>query len=310
MSQALPVLGYLSATSRESPYVRAFLERLRELDYEDGRNIRIEFRFASARFGELDEYALDLVKCEVDVILAGSTPAIRAAQQATTRIPIVMGVTGNPVGAGFVKSMARPGGNITGMADHVPHQNREQLDLLREMLPGLRRVGVLHNGGNPGKQLELDHTREAGRYLSLDVGLLDVRSGEDLGSTFARAAPAQGEERLDAVIVLGDPLLGVHGAQIRALAVQHRIPLMYGASEAADMGGLIAYGPNHGDVFRRAADYVDWILQGVEPSTLPVGTPTRLELAVNLETAAQIGCQIPESILNRANRVIGRRPSS
>jgi putative ABC transport system substrate-binding protein len=295
-------IGYLDGTSPAASAARieAFRQGLRELGYIEGNNIAIEYRYAAGNLQKLPELAAELVRLNVDVILAeGSAP--RAAKQATTMIPIVMSNNGDPVGAGLVASLARPGGNITGLSSTAgPEVYGKLLELLKETVPNLTRVAVLSNPLSPFSPLALKETETTARAFKLSLHRLEVRSPDEYDAAFAAAT----KEGAGALVVVQDPMLLNDRTRLADLATKSRLPAIYGLLEHVDAGGLMAYAANRLDMFRRAATYVDKILKGAKPADLPVERPTKFELWINLKTAKQIGLTIPQSVLYRADKVI------
>jgi len=278
----------------------AFRERLRELGYVEGQNIKIESRWAEGNYDRLPGFAADLVRLKVDVIVTYGTPAAQAAKRATGTIPIVMALIIDPVASGLVTSLARPGGNITGQSMMSPDLAQKQLQILKEVVPKVSRVAVLHNPANPGNAPEVRHAQDAARALGVRLQLLGARGPGEIDSAFA----AMTHEQASAVIVLVDAVLQNNRTRITDLAARHRLPAVYGLSEYAEAGGLLAYGPNRLDMFRRAATYVDRILKGAKPGDLPVEQPSTFALVINLKTAKALGLTIPPSLLLRADQVI------
>jgi len=272
---------------------------LRELGYVEGRSV-FEYRFADDKHDRLPGLATELVRSKVDVILAHGSPAIRAAKHATSTIPIVMVGGGDPVGTGFVASLARPGGNITGLSTIDVGLAAKRLELLKEALPKLSRVAVLRNPNNPSGDLQLRETQAAARSLGIEIQLFDVRDPKELESAFS----VMGKARADAVTVIADPLFLSQQKQIANLATTKRLPSVFARSENVQSGGLMSYGPTLADLFRRARTYVDKILKGAKPADLPVEEPTRMYLVINLKTAKALGLSIPSSVLARADQVI------
>ncbi len=298
----VPRVGYLvssgGATARH--FFDAFRDGLRDLGWAEGQNIAIEYRSAEAKFERLPGLAAELVRLKVDVLVTGGTPAAQAAKKATDRIPIVAAAVGDPVGTGLVASLARPGGNLTGLADISVDLSAKRLQLLREILPTASRLAVLWNPAHPTNPLQLRETQAAAQALGLAVRPVAVRRAEELEGAFA----AMARERAGGLLVLADPLGLTHRARLADLAAQHRLPAMYSFREHVEAGGLMSYGASLPHIFRRAATYVDKILKGAKPTDLPVEQPTRFELVVNLKTAKALGLTIPQSILIRADQVI------
>jgi putative ABC transport system substrate-binding protein len=301
-AKQIPRIGFLGSSSAERDQSRlaAFQQGLRELGYRDGRDITIEQRYAAGAFAKLAELAAELVSLKTDVIVTEGTPAARAAKQATSSVPIVMGNAGDPVGTGLVASLGRPGGNITGLSDFSLDLMTKRFGLLREVIPSASRVGMLLNPGNPTNNLELKAVQAAARTVGMTVVPLEVRGGADL----ERAYGAIGEAKAAALIVAGDPLLGTHSERILELAMKSRLPGVYPGAGWAASGGLIGFATNFDDLFRRAAAYVDKILRGAKPADLPIEQPTKFELAINLRTAKALGVTIPPSLLLQADQVI------
>ena len=299
-SGKLPTIGFLggATASAWSNWAAAFVHRLRELGWSEGRTVLIEYRWAEGRHDRAAEIAAEFVRLKVDVILT-SGGVLLAAKQATSTIPIVFAVANDPVGAGFVSSLARPGGNITGLSLQTTDLAAKRLELLREVVPGIRRLGVLANIGNAGAVPEIDEVQAAARILGLDVALIEMRRPEDIASAFAAF-----KSGVAAIYVCTDPLVLAQRARINTLALAARLPTIYGPREHVEAGGLMSYGANFPDLFRRAADLVDKILRGAKPGDLPVEQPTKFDLVVNLTTAKALGLEIPPTLLARADEVI------
>jgi putative ABC transport system substrate-binding protein len=297
-------VGFLAArqvdTLEGDAMFAPFPGALRELGYVEGRNLVIELRSAGGRYERLPELAADLVRLKVDVIVAAGAPAVAAAQKATGTIPIVMGTTGDPVGSGFVKSLARPGGNITGLSDLVGDLGAKYLDLLQGVTPRLALVAVLTHPGNRSHAAIPGSVEAAARPAGTRVLALHARSLEEIEVAFAAMTRAGAA----GVIVASDPLFNQHAREIAALAARNRLPAISGYRQYVHAGGLMNYGTDFADNFRRAAVYVDKILRGARPADLPVEQPTRFELAVNLRAARALGLAVPESLLLRAAEVI------
>ncbi len=293
-------IGYLTARSGGSHLDDAFRQGLRELGYTEGENIAILHRSSEGISERLPDLAAELVRLKADVIVVATTPAIHAAQQATRTIPIVMAVSGDPVESGFVASLARPGGNITGLSFQTPESSAKQLELLKEAVPRVSRVAVLWNLPGPLGARTWTQLGRAAQSLGVQLQSLEVRGPDDLGSAFRAATRG----RAGALLVLSGPVLFTHRTRIVELAAERRLPAMYGITEYAKDAGLMAYAPNLLHMYRRAAVYVDKILKGAKPADLPVEQPTRFELVVNLKTAKALGLTIPQSVLIRADQVI------
>jgi ABC-type uncharacterized transport system substrate-binding protein len=273
---------------------------LRELGYVEGKHIAFESRFAEDKYERLPGLAAELVRDKVDVIVVHSTPGTGAAKQATRTIPIVMVNVADPVGAGFVASLARPGGHITGVSNIDVGLAAKRLELLKEVLPKLSLVGVLRNPNNPSGEPQFRETQAAARLLGIEIHLFDVRDRRELESAFS----VMSRVRADAFTVVGDPLFLSQQKQIANLAVTKRLPSVFARNENVEAGGLMSYGPTFAEAFRQAATYVDKILKGAKPADLPVEEPTKFELVVNLKTAKALGLTIPQTLLLRADQVI------
>ena len=294
-------IGFLSPRSpSDAGRLAAFRQGLRELGYVEGRNIAIESRWAEGDYDRLPGLAAELVGLKVDVIVTYAAPAIQAARRATGTIPIVMAGAIDPVASGLVASVARPGGNITGLSLMAPDLIGKQLEILKEVVPTVSRVALLGNPANTGNAPQLRHAQDAARALGMQLQSFEVRGPGEIDGAFA----AMTRERAGAVIVLVDGMLADHRARIADLAAKSRLPAVYGLSDYPEAGGLMAYGPGVLDRFRRAATYVDKLLKGARPADLPVEQPTKFELTINLRAANEIGLTIPPSVLARADHVI------
>jgi ABC-type uncharacterized transport system substrate-binding protein len=295
-------LGFLgsSTVERDKRRVEAFRVGLEDLGWVGGRNISIEHRFAAGQFDKLPALAAELVRFNPDVLVVSGAPAAHAAKNATRAIPIVMTNAADPVGTGLVASLARPGGNVTGLSDFNAGVVVKRLEILKEIVPSATRVAVLFNPGNPTNPLQLKLIQEAAPALAVRLYSLEVRRPDDIERGFA----AMRKDSADALMILGDPLLGSHSRRILDLTVKHRLPSTYGTREWPDIGGLMSYGPNFEDLYRRAATYVDKILKGAQPGELPIEQPTKFELVLNLRTAKALGLTIPQSMLLRADQLI------
>jgi putative ABC transport system substrate-binding protein len=296
----VPRIGFLCALSGPSSHTEGFLQGLRELGYVEGQNIAIEFRFTDGKSDPFPELAAELVRLKVDVLVVASTPAIRPTKDTTNRIPIVMAQSDDPVESGFVASLARPGGNVTGLTTVSPQLSGKRLELLKEAVPKVTRVAVLWNVANPVAALQLRETQVAARTLGLKLQSLEVRAPKDLDRAFA----AMRKERVGALVVLPDLMFFDHQKRLADLVAKSRLPAIYEEREFAEAGGLMAYGPSYPDMFRRAATYVDKILRGTKPADLPVEQPTKFELVINLKTAKALGLTISPSLLFRADQVM------
>jgi len=298
----IPRIGFLTATSLSAVAARteAFRQGLRELGYIEGKNIVIEWRWAEGKTERLHDLAAELVRLKVDVIVTGGPASTRAAKEATSTIPIVMEFDNDPVGNGFVASLARPGGNITGLSSLAPEISGKQLELLKEIVPRLSRVAVLGNTTLPGNAQALRETELAAEALKLKVQYIDMLGPKDFETAFRAASKG----RAEAVLALASPVFVLQRTQIADLAAKSRLPAIYDRPEFVDDGGLMSYGTNFTDLSRRAATYVDKILKGAKPADLPVEQPTKFEIVINLKTAKQIGLTIPSHVLLQADRVI------
>jgi putative ABC transport system substrate-binding protein len=297
----VPRIGFLGLATKPSPLEEAFLQALRDLGYIDGQNVIIEYRWAAGKTDRLPALAEELVRLKVDLIVGGATPVIQALKNATKTIPIVMLIAADPVGTGFVASLARPGGNITGMAGISPELAGKRLELLREVLPKLSRVAFLAHGGDPAHKLFVKEAQEAAERFRMKFHPVVIGGPEEFESAFS----AMIKERAGALVV--QPLfIGflLQGRRIADLAARNRLPTISDVNQFAEEGGLMVYGPDRVALFRRAATYVDKILKGNKPADLPVEQPTKFELVVNLNAAKQIGVTIPPNVLARADKVI------
>ena len=299
----IPRIGFLGATSPsvESARIEAFRQGLRELGHVEGKNIVIEYRWAEGKIDRLPDLAAELVRLKVDIIVTGGSTSTGAAKEATTTIPIVMAQVNDPVGSGFVASLARPGGNITGLSTLAPEISGKQLELLKEIVPKLSRVAVLGTSTAPGNAQALKETELAAGALAVKLQYLDVLDSKDIETAFRAATKG----RADAVLVLGAPVLISQRKQIADLAATSRLPAIYPWPEfVKDVGLMSCYGVRVTDLYRRAATYVDKILKGRKPADLPVEQPIKFEFIINLKAAKQIGVTIPPNVLVRADRVI------
>lgn len=295
-------IGRLSPLSRatDGPFLEAFRQNMRELGWVEGQNLAIEARFADGKAAQLAAAASELVRLNVDVILAGSTSGGIAAHKATTSIPIVMVTTGDPMASGLIASLARPGGNLTGVTALGQELGAKGLELLAQAVPGLTRVAVLCNPTYPGTDRVLKALRDGARTLGMQLHVIEARDRRDVEA----ALPAASGERARALMVLSDPMLVTHRKRIVELAVSQRLPTMYAVRQYVDDGGLLFYGASLSEMYRHAASHVDRILKGARPGDLPVEQPTRFELVVNLKAARALGLAIPPSLLARADEVL------
>lgn len=299
----VPRIGVLYATTpaSASQNVEAFGQGLRQNGYVEGQNIVVERRFGEVMPERMAELAAELVRLKVDVVVASTDVAIAAVKRQTQTIPIVMVFASDPVGTGFVASLARPGSNVTGLTSISPELSAKRMELLKEVIPGLSRVAIMWNPDVRGNLLEYHETAEAARTLRVQLQSVEVSQPDEIERAFSALTTG----RAEALIVFPvNPLAFANRAQIASLAQEHRLPTMYGRRENVDAGGLIAYGPNPADAWRHAATYVDKILKGAKPGNLPVEQPTKFELVINMKTAKALGLTIPPSLLRRADLVI------
>jgi putative ABC transport system substrate-binding protein len=297
----LPTIGFLGPPTfaLDSHRIGAFVQRLRELGWIEGRNVSIEYRWGEGRVERLGELAAELVRLKVDVIVTGGTRQVVAAQQATSVIPIVFAAVGDPVGTGLVASLARPGGNVTGLSLQATDLAAKRTGLLREVVPGLRRLAIMANSDTPAAVVEMREVQATARTLGLEVVTSEIRRSEDIAPAFEAF-----KGRAEALYVCNDPLVTTHRISINTLALGVRLPAMYNVREFVEAGGLMSYGPNFLDLYRRTADLVDKILRGAKPADIPVEQPTRFELVINLRTAKALGLTISPALLLRADQVI------
>jgi putative ABC transport system substrate-binding protein len=295
----LPTIGFLGTTSAAawSPWTAAFTQRLRELGWIEGRTIAIEYRWAEGRSERFAEIAAEFVRLKVDVILTGGSAAV-AAKQATSVVPIVF-VLGEPVGTGLVATLARPGGNVTGLSNQQTDLPGKRLELLREVLPSLRQLAIMANVDYPEAVLEMRDVQAISKTLGLEVATVEIRRAEDISPAFEAL-----KGRADALYVITDALVSTNRIRINTFALAARLPTMHGVREYVEAGGLMSYGADYSDLFRRAGDYVDKILRGAKPAEIPVEQPTKFDLVVNLITAEALGLTVPPSLLARADKVI------
>jgi ABC-type uncharacterized transport system substrate-binding protein len=295
-------IAYLSAgsASSQASRVEVFKQGLRELGYVEGKNIVIEYRYAEGKFDRLRVLAAELVHLRVEILVSAGPIPTRAAKEATVTIPIVMTQDSDPVGNGFVASLARPGGNITGLSTLAPELNGKRLELLKEIIPKLSRVAVFGTSTIPGNAQQLKETELAAGAFGVQLQYLDVLGTKDIETAFGAASKG----RADAVLMLNSAILNSQRKQIVDLAIKSRLPAIYYAPEWVEDGGLMTYGVSFADLYRRAAVYVDKILKGTKPADLPVEQPKKFEFIVNLKAANQIGLTIPPNVLARADKVI------
>jgi putative tryptophan/tyrosine transport system substrate-binding protein len=296
----LPIVGYLGVTTAaaQNRVTSAFVQRMRELGWIEGRTVAIEYRWAEGRNERFTEIANEFVRLKVDVIVTSGAGAA-AAKQVTSLIPIVFDIALDPIGSGLVASLARPGGNVTGLSTQQADLAGKKIELLREVVPGLHRLAIMGNVGYSGSAYEMNEAQAAASKLGLEVITSEIRRAEDIAPAFTAF-----KGRADALYVVGDPLQFTYRVRINTLALGLRLPTMLARREDAEMAGLICYGPNFPDLTRRAADYVDKILRGAKPADLPVEQPTKFDLVINLTTAHALEISIPESFLLRADEII------
>jgi ABC-type uncharacterized transport system substrate-binding protein len=296
----MPTIGFLGSTtpSDASHWGAAFVKRLRELGWVEGRTVAIEYRWAEGRSDRFAKIAAEFVELKVDVIVTSGIASV-ATKQATSVIPIVFTIANDPIGSGLVASLARPGGNVTGLSNQAADAHGKRLELLREGVPGLRRLAILGNAGYSAGLLEMREVEAAAHTFGLEVATLEVRRSEDI-------APAiEGlKGRANALYVVGDSLVGTYRVRISTLALAARLPTIYGAREFVQAGGLMSYGPNFPDLYRRAADFADKILRGAKPADIPVEQPTKFDFVINLTTSKALGLDVPQTLLARADEVI------
>jgi putative ABC transport system substrate-binding protein len=297
---ATPTIGYLGSgtPATQGQLVAVFVQRLRELGWIEGRTIAIEYRWADGRFERFAEIAAEFVRLKVDVILT-SGPAVFAAKQATSVIPIVFATANDPIGSGFVASLARPGGNITGLSLQNTDSASKRLELLREVVVGLRRLAILTNVSYGAAVAELREAHATARASGLEVITLEIQRSEDVAPAFEAL-----NDPIGALYVCSDPLTLTNRIRINTLALSARLPTIYGVREFVEAGGLMSYGPNFLDLYRRSASYVDKILRGTKPADIPVEQPTKFDFIVNLLTAKALRLTIPPTLLARADEVI------
>jgi len=298
--QAMPAVGYLGTTtpSTAGQLTAAFVQRLRDLGWIESRNVKIEYRWAEGRSERFAEIAAEFVRLKVDVIVT-SGAAVLAAKQTTSVIPIVFAAASDPVGGGLVASLVRPGGNITGLSLQATDLAGKRLEVLREVIPDLRRLAMMANAGYPAAVLEESEVQAAAHTLGLEVATLEIRQAEDIAPAFEAL-----QARADALYVVSEPLVNTYRIRVNNLALGARLPTMHGFRELVEAGGLMSYGPNFPDLYRRAADYVDKILRGAKPAELPVEQPTKFDLVINLTTAKILGITVPPTLLARVDEVI------
>jgi putative ABC transport system substrate-binding protein len=294
-------IGLLGASSAETagPWIASFVKRLGELGWIEGKNVIIEYRWAEARSERYNEIAAELAGQNVDVIVTWASAPVLAAKHTTTTIPIVFAAQMDPVGAGVVASLARPGGNITGMSIQQTDTAGKRIELLRELVPNLARLSVMANARAPGAMLEMQEVAKTARNLGLEAIPIEVRQADEIFSSIESL-----KDRADALYVATDPLMFNNRVKINAMARTQLLPTIYGSREYVDAGALISYGPNWADLFRHAAEQVDKVLRGTKPADIPVQQPTKFDLVVNAKTAKALGIELPASLIARADEVI------
>ena len=297
----LPMIGFLgeSTPSGQREWVAAFVGRLRELGWIEGTNVVIEYRWAEGRNERFAAMVAELIRLKVDVIVTQGTPAVLAAKQATFVVPIVFAIAGNPVVNGLVASLARPGGNATGLTNQTADLAGKRIELLREIVPDLRRLAIMANVDNPSVMLDIGEVQAAAGALGLEAAISEIRRAEDIAPAIEAL-----QGRAEALYVAGDPLVTTNRNRLGILAVGARLPTMHGNRENVDAGCLISYGPNLPDLHRRAADFVDKILRGAKAAEIPVEQPTKFDLVINLITAKALRLEVPATLLARADEVI------
>jgi ABC-type uncharacterized transport system substrate-binding protein len=297
----LPTIGFLgqSTLAVEGPRLAAFLKRLRELGWIEGHTVAFEYGWGEGSSERFAEIAADFVRLNVDVIVTAGTANVAAAKRATSTIPIVFAVAGDPIANNLVASLARPGGNVTGLSTLATDLAGKRLEFLREAVPGIQHLAIIGNIGNPLTLLEIDDVRAAADRLGLTTGTLEIRQASDIAPAFDSV-----RGRADALYVVADPLMNTNRARIHTLAMGARLPAIYNTREHVEAGGLMSYGPNFPDLYRRTAEFVDKILRGTKPDDIPVEQPTKFDLVINSTTAKALGLEIPPTLLARADEVI------
>ncbi|HJY83998.1 MAG TPA: ABC transporter substrate-binding protein [Candidatus Binatia bacterium] len=300
-SVKIPTIGFLGQSTRSagSEWVAAFMQRLRELGWIEGRNLAIEYRWGEGRNERFAEVAAEFAQLKVDVIVTSGTPTVFAVKKATSTIPIVFATAGDPVGTGLVASLARPGGNVTGLATLAADLAGKRIELLREIAPDLGHLAVIGNVGNPFTVLELNEVEAAANGIGLKVHRLEIQRAHDIVPAFEGL-----RDRAEALYVCTDALAATNRIRINILALGARLPTIHGSKDYVEAGGLMSYGPNFPDLFWRTAEYVDKILRGAKPGDIPVAQPTKFDLIVNLTTAKALGLTLPPTLLARADEVI------
>ena len=297
----LPTIGFMgpATSSINAQWVNAFVERLHAHDWTEGRTVSIEYRWAEGSYERAAEIAAEFVRMKVDVIVTSSTPNTLATKKATSEIPIIFASAGDPVGGGLVASLARPGGNVTGLSIQAVEITGKRVELPREALHPLSRLAIMGNPDNSATMGEMRETQAAAEKLGLNATTFEIRRSEDIGRTFEKI-----KGHFDAVYVPAEPLVNTNRRRIGSFALAAHLPTLFDASEYVEAGGLMSYGPNFPDLYRRTADFVDKVLRGAKPAEMPVEQPTKFDLAVNLTTAEALGLSLPTTFLARADELI------
>ena len=300
-TRKMPIVGLMGSgtPAAQIEWTSAFLDRLRELEWTEGRNIAIEYRWAEGRSERFAEIAEEFVRLKVDVIVTHNTPGPLAAKKATSVIPIVFATAGDPVGTGIVASLARPGGNVTGLSSQAPDTAERRLELLREVVPGLHRLAIMSDVDNPFTALEIRETQKPARTLAIEVAAFEIRRDQDVATAFEAF-----RDRVEALYVIANPIIFRNRTRINTFALAARLPTVFVGREYVEAGGLMSYGPNWPTMWRRTADLVDKILHGAKPADIPVEQPTRFHLVLNLTTAKALGLTISDKLLALADEVI------
>ena len=297
----LPMIGLLvsGTPATHGLWVNAFVQRLRELGWIEGRTLAIEYRWAEGNYARFAEIGAELVNLKPSIIVTNGNATVAAVKQMTSSIPIVFAVAGDPVGTGLVASLARPGGNVTGLSIQQTDTATKRVELLRELVPNLRRLAITANAANPAAALEMRDIRAAAEALSLEPATFEFRRAEDIAPTIDAL-----KTRADALYVVGDSLMNTNRVRVNTLTTSARLPTMYSNRSFVEAGGLVSYGPNFSDLYRRAAGYADKILRGAQPADLPVEQPTKFDLVINLTAAKALGLEVPDRLLALADEVI------
>jgi len=297
----LPTIGFLGTSTPAvwSPWVAPFVQRLHELGWIENRTIAIEYRWAQSRPERFTEIAADFARSKVDIIVTAGIVSVSAAKQATSTIPIVFALMNDPISSGLVTSLRRPGGNVTGLSTQLTDLPGKRVGLLRELVPGLRRLAIIANVGFPDAVQEMREFQTTAKKLDLELAVLEIRQAEDIAPVLTNL-----NNRADVLYVCPDPLVFTHRMRISSLALNARLPMMSAYREFAEAGGVVSYGPNVPDLFRRAADFVDRILRGAKPADIPVEQPTKFDFVINLATTRALALTVPDKLLALADEVI------